>query len=364
MYPRLSISLRGIENNAQVISELCRSRGIGITGVLKSSNSYKESYIPIAQAMKKGGIDSFGDSRMVTIKRMRELGFNEPLMLIRIPMLSELEDLVTYAQSSLHSEKETILALNEEALRQKKVHGVLLMVDLGDLREGVEDKKELLELAGICEDLPGLELLGLGTNLGCYGAIVPDESNLGRLVELAEEVEKMIGRKLELISGGATSTLPLVVQGRCPARINHLRLGEGILVARDLEEIWKVPIPGLRRDNYKLSAQVIEIKEKFSHPRGQIFIDAFGARPSFEDRGRRKRCLIALGKRDIVNFDALSPLVEGIEFLGGSSDHGILDIEDAKEEIKLGDILEFNLFYQAMMHSIESCSVFIDYRED
>ncbi len=364
MYPKLSISLAGIENNAQVIKSLCDDKGIKITGVLKSSNSYKESYIPIAGAMKRGGIADFGDSRMATIIRMRELGFEESLMLIRIPMASEIEDLVKYAQSSLHSEKETILKLNQEALKQGKTHGVLLMVDLGDLREGIEDEGELLELAQICEKLEGVELLGIGTNLGCYGAIVPDEVNLGRLVELAEKIEATIGRRLELISGGATSTLPLVFEGRCPARINHLRLGEGILVARDLEEIWKVHIPGLRMDNYKIQAQVIELKEKFSHPIGKIFIDAFGSRPSFEDRGRRKRCLIALGKRDIANFDALTPDIGGIEFMGGSSDHGILDVEDAKEEIKLGDILEFNLFYQAMMHAIESCSVSIEYRED
>ncbi|NLY36108.1 MAG: alanine/ornithine racemase family PLP-dependent enzyme [Tissierellia bacterium] len=362
MYPKLSISLEGIENNARIIQKLCSDHGIQITAVLKSSNSYENSYLPIAQAMKKGGIHYFGDSRMGTLARMREMGFSDPLMLIRLPMLSEMEELVGYADASLNSEETTLRAINEEALKQEKVHGVLLMVDLGDLREGIEDEKELMEMAQLCEDLPGLDLLGIGTNLGCYGAIVPDEINLGRLVELAEKIEERIGRRLALISGGATSTLPLVVAGKCPRRINHLRLGEGILLARDVEEIWKVTIAGLRRDNYVIEAQVIEVKEKPSHPIGRIFVDAFGNTPSYEDRGRIRRCLIALGKRDIGDFDALTPLTKGMEILGGSSDHGIIDISHVEEEIKVGDFLQFNLYYQAMMHSIESCSVSIEYR--
>lgn len=364
MYPRLSISLRGIEQNAKMIHRLCQEKGVDLTGVLKSSNSYSQTYIPIAQAMKRGGIRHFGDSRMMTLKRMREMGFSDPLMLIRLPMLSELEDLVRYADASLHSERVSLEALSQEAMKQKKIHGVLLMVDLGDLREGIADEKELLEMAEFCEKLPGLELLGIGTNLGCYGAIVPDEKNLGRLVELAEKIEVLLGRELALLSGGATSTLPLVLEGKCPARINHLRVGEGILIARDLPEIWGIDIPGQKQDNYVIEAQVIEVKEKPSHPIGRIFVDAFGQRPTYEDRGVRKRCLIALGKRDIGNFDALTPLTEGIEVLGGSSDHGILDISDVKEDIKVGDILRFNLAYQGMMHAIESCSVSVFYREE
>lgn len=364
MYPKLLISLEGIENNSRIINDLCNKDGIKVTGVVKSSNSYDNSYVPVVQAMKRGGIDSIGDSRMRTIIRMREEGYQGQIMLIRVPMICELEDLVRYADSSLNSERQTLLLLNQEAMKQNKRHGVILMADLGDLREGIEDEEELVETALMCEELEGLELLGIGTNLGCYGAIVPNEDNLGSLVNLARIIEDKIGRELEIVSGGATSTLPLVLEGSCPEGINHLRIGEAILVARDLDEIWKVDIPGIRKDNYIIQAQVIELKEKYSHPVGKIFVDAFGKTPSFEDRGRRKRALVALGKRDVGDLDGLTPLIDGVEVMGGSSDHGILDVEDAVSKIKLGDILSFNLYYGAMMNSIESCSVFIEYRED
>lgn len=357
MYPKLLLSLEGIQQNAKVISELCAQQGIRVTGVVKSSDCRENTYYPILGAMKKGGIQSFGDSRMPTLCRMRQEGSEDFLVLLRVPMLSEVEDLVRYADASLQSEEVVLRRVNEEALKQNTIHSVLLMVDLGDLREGIYLGEELLEMARLAEDLPGLHLLGIGTNLGCYGCVVPDENNLSRLVTLAEKVEEEIGRKLELISGGATSSLPLLLSGKMPKRINHLRIGEGILLARDLPEIWGVEIPGMSTENYILQAEVIEIKEKPSHPIGEIFVDAYGRRKTFENKGMQRRCLVALGERDVGDFHALTPLLEGAVLLGASSDHGILDISAVEEDIQIGSIISFNLYYKAMMHAIESCSV-------
>lgn len=363
MYPRLEISLEGIENNAKIINDICKEKGVILTGVVKSSNSFEESYVPVAQAMTRAGILSLGDSRLRTLIQMRKRGFEGHLMMIRIPMQSELKQLVYYADSSLHSERETLIKLNEEAKKQGKTHGVLLMVDLGDLREGIEDEEELFETALLVEnELTSLELLGIGTNLVCYGGVIPDEDNMTRLVALAEHIEEKIDRTLQLISGGASPNMTMLLEDELPERINHLRMGELILLAKDMVESRNMPLEGMSYDNYILKAEVIEIKTKHSHPQGQIYLDAFGKMPTFEDRGRRKRALVALGQRDVGDINGLTPLMEGIEIMGASSDHGILDIEDAKEEIKLGDIISFRTDYQTMMHSIESASVYIGYR--
>lgn len=354
MYPRLLISLKGIQNNARIIRELCASHGIAVTGVVKSSDCRENSYLPILSAMKEAGLRSFGDSRIPTLRSMRQGGNTDPLLLLRIPMLSEIQDLVRYASASLQSEEVVLRAVSREALRQGKIHHVILMIDLGDLREGIYEEKEILSMALLAEDLPGLHLLGVGTNLGCYGCVVPDEENLSRLIHHAESIEKQIGRTLQIISGGATSSLPLLLEGKMPKRINHLRIGEGILLGRDLHDHWKVHIPGISLDNYVVQAEVIEIKEKPSHPLGKIFIDAFGQRKTFKDQGMRRRCLIALGARDVGDFSTLTPLTPGAHLLGGSSDHGILDITDVEEELQIGSILSFNLYYKAMVHAIES----------
>jgi predicted amino acid racemase len=185
--------------------------------------------------------------------------------------------------------------------------------------------------------------------LGCYGSIKPSEKNLGELCELAEAIEKEIERRLEIISGGASTSLSLLINGKMPERINHLRIGEAIITAKDFPYVWGIEMPGIYRDPMVLKAQVIEVKEKPSYPIGEIFVDAFGNRPVYTDRGIRKRAVLAIGNKDIGDFSKLKPRNEGIEIIGSSSDHLILDIEDYPGEIKVGDVLEFDTFYAAMV---------------
>lgn len=357
-YPVLEIDLKGILHNAKYIVDLCKTYGIQVTGVVKGTASYEDSYQKIAQQYLEAGCLSIGDSRINTIERMREKGVGAEILLIRIPMPSEVNDVVRLCDASLQSEPKTLEKMNEAAGKQNKKHKVILMMDLGDLREGFFDEEELIQTAiHVEENLNHLHLYGIGTNLGCYGAIVPDQYNLSRLVDIAQKIEHKIGRQLEVVSGGATTTLPLVFTASVPEGINHLRVGEGIVLARDLHDIWGLDLSEMRNDNYKLFAEVIEIKEKPTYPIGRIFVDAFGNTPEYKDRGIRKRALIALGKRDIGSCDSIVPKIEGITIEGGSSDHTILDITDCKEEIKIGDILEFDVLYEAMIHATNSSSV-------
>ena len=125
-----------------------------------------------------------------------------------------------------------------------------------------------------------------------------------------------------------------------------------MLLARDLIDLWGYSMEGYHTDTFVLEAQVIEVKEKPSHPIGRIFVDAFGNTPEYEDKGMRKRALIALGKKDIGHHDSLIPKLKGITVEGSSSDHVILDVTDAAEEIKVGDIIEFELYYQQQNSSL------------
>jgi len=193
-------------------------------------------------------------------------------------------------------------------------------------------------------------LYGIGTNLGCYGSIKPTESNLGRLCDIAERIEGLINRELDMISGGATSSLTLLWDGKMPSKINNLRVGEGILVAKDLDDFWKYDMSMLYQDSFVLKAQIVEVKNKPTHPIGERFIDAFGNVPTYKDRGIRKRALLAIGKQDFVSLDTLIPVDNDIELIGGSSDHLIIDIENCSKEYKLGDVLEFNIYYPHLLY--------------
>ncbi len=363
-YPVMQINLSHLYENAKNIIERCKNSGISVTCVVKGTDSYEHSYNKIAKVLLSAGCISIGDSRMNTIKRMRELGFDKEIILLRIPMLSEMDDVIAYANCSLQSGITSLRAANEAAKKANKIHDVILMMDLGDLREGFFDEGELMEAAIITEhELSNLHLKGIGTNLGCYGSICPDETNLGRLISIAKKVEEKINRKLELISGGATSTLPLLLEGKVPQGINHLRIGEGIPLPQNLIDLWECNMPYMHRDVYTIFAEVIEVRNKPSYPIGRIFIDAFGNRQTYEDRGIRKRALLAIGKRDIGDFSSLTPYLEGASILGGSSDHLILDVEDVKEEVKIGDIIAFDVSYGGMVFANNSSSVTKEYIE-
>lgn len=353
-YPQLQINVKKIYENTREFVEYCHGKGVSVSGVIKGFNA-----LPlIVNEIIRGGCAHIASSRIEQLIQQKKQGLDVCCMLLRLPMYSELENLVKYVDISLNSELGTLELIENLCVENNKRHGVILMLDLGDLREGFIDSNELVEAAVYVEEkLKHIELKGIGTNLGCYGSVKPTVKNLSKLVEIARVIEKRIGRKLEIISGGATSSIPLLLEGKLPEGINNLRVGEGILLNRDLPDIWKVPVLKLHQNTFILKAQVIEIKEKPSYPIGELFIDASGNLPVYINRGIRKRAILAVGRQDFGMHDKLIPLLEGIEVIGSSSDHLIIDIETYKEKINVGDILEFGMYYMPMLYLTASCSV-------
>ena len=346
-YPVLEINLKKINENIKSMVDLCRSQGISIAGVVKGANGAPE----VVEQFVSAGCSYIASSRMDQIIKLKEYGLVKPFMMIRIPMFSEIKELVQFVDVSLNSELETLNLIEKECELQGKKHKVILMIDLGDLREGVVDEGEFINLAEYVENhLENVELYGVGTNLSCYGSIMPTEENLGRLCNIAEAIESKINRKMEMISGGATTSLPLVIDGKIPKRVNNLRIGEAVLLAADLDEFWGYDMKHMHKDTFVLKAQVVEIKYKPTHPIGKAFIDAFGNKPTYEDKGIRKRALLAVGKQDFGLQDNLIPQKKGVKIVGSSSDHLIIDIEECDIETKLGDVLDFRMYYSQIMY--------------
>lgn len=358
-FPNLEIDLSKLKHNIDQIVAKCGERGIQVAGVIKGFNGITE----MTKVYNQTGCSSIATSRIEQIIDAKEAGIHGPFAMIRVPMLSEIEEVVRHCDFSLNSEKIVLDAINEECLKQGKRHGVLLMSDLGDLREGFWDKEELIQMARYVEhQLSNVDLRGIGTNLGCYGSIKATPEKLNELVELAEEIEKGIGRQLEIISGGGTTTLPIVFDGTVPPRINHLRIGEGIILAYDMMVQFGVDMSFLNQDVFTLRAQVIEVKDKPSYPVGELSFDAFGQVGEYEDRGMRRRALVALGKVDFAFTDMLMPRNKKVEIMGASSDHLILDIEACKEEICVGDIVEFDLCYATMVFATSSKNIHLTFK--
>lgn len=358
IYPRVEINLQFLKENVEEMVRRCNEKNIDVAGVIKGTTGLTEC----AKQFVGGGCKMIASSRLEQIEDAKEAGIDLPFMLLRVPMLSDISEVVRLTDISLNSELEVLKALNKEAGKQNKKHQVILMADLGDLREGYWDKDEMVSVAVKVEnEMNNLELAGVGTNLGCYGSILATSEKLDELVVIAEKIEESIGRKLRYISGGATSSLMRVIDGDIPDRVNLLRCGEGILLARDLELYYGYDMSFMHQDVYKLKAEVIEVKVKPSHPVGEIAVDAFGHKPEYVDRGMRKRALLGIGKVDYGDIAEIFPEEDGITVLGASSDHTILDVEDYKEDIKPGDIVTFNINYASMVYLTNCRNVQIKY---
>ena len=348
-YPQLEFDLALLRSNADAVISRCRGMGIRVCGVVKGVDGLPEA----ARVLRAAGAAELGTSRLEQVAKCRAAGVPGPWLLIRIPGLTELPDVVALCETSLQSEWPTLLALEEECLRQNKTHRVIVMTDLGDLREGFWDKKELVDVCERVErELPHVHLAGIGVNLTCYGSTKPTPEKMNELVGLARQVEQRIGRKLEIVSGGATSSFTLVHWGTMPAGVNHLRIGEAILLGKDLQVDWGIrDMDYLRMDALTLRAEVVEVKDKPTYPIGEFAIDAFGRKPVYEDRGVRRRAILALGRADVGELESLIPREPGLTVIGGSSDHCIVDVEDCPRRLQVGDIVEFSLCYSHMLYA-------------
>jgi len=329
MYPLLRINLVKLRENTQTIVNLCEKKNIKVVGVTKVFCAIPE----VAQTMVKGGVEILGDSRIKNLKKLQHIPV--PKMLLRIPMKSEVEEVIKYADISLNSEIDTIKSLSEEAKKQRKIHEIILMVDLGDLREGVL-KEDVIPIVEQIVKLEGIRLRGIGTNLTCYGSVIPTPDILEELVEIKNSINKKFNLNLDIVSGGNSSSLYLVQNGLIPREITQLRIGEAIVLGR--ETAFGDRIPHTYDDVFTLEAQIVELKEKPSYPRGILGMDAFGERQVYVDRGIMKRAILAIGRQD-VNMNDLIPIDSSIELIGSSSDHLIVNVTNSTYPYKVGDII-------------------------
>ncbi len=353
MYPRLIVDLKKLESNLDAVAKITKEQGgCSLMIVTKGLCADKEMCKMVA---KHPAVDFMADSRVANIKSYAyEARTNEAMtVLLRIPMHSEVADVVKYVDLSFNSELSTIRMLNEEAAKLGTKHNILLMIDLGDLREGIfyQDEDIIFETVEEILAMKNINLYGIGVNLTCYGAIIPKHDNLSNLVAIARKIEEKFGIKLQMVSGGNSSSIYLIGKGELPEGINNLRLGESFLLGNDTA--YGEKLPGTTGDALVLEAQIVELKEKPSLPIGEVGVDAFGQKPYYEDRGIIKRAIIAIGKQD-TDIDSMEPLDPDVEILGGSSDHIILDVTKSSKGYKVGDIVQFVVGYGGMLKTATS----------
>lgn len=341
--PRLVIDLDKICDNARSLVARLAPKGIGVTGVTKAALGSPA----VAHAMLRGGVDSLGDSRLQNIENLRHAKVNTTTMLIRSPLLSQVDGVVALVDTSFNSEAEVIAALAASASRQNTRHAVVLMVELGDLREGVP-AADVVALAGTTLRHPNLVLAGLGTNLACRSGVVPDRTNMAELTRLVELVERSCGVTLAVVSGGNSANLDWALSGADTGRVNNLRLGEAILLGR--EPLHRRPLTGLHTDAVTLVAEVIESQVKPAQPWGETAEAAFGRQSARCGGGNINQSLLAIGRQDVDPAGLTPPADRHI--LGASSDHLVVDT--GADRCAIGSEIHFELNYSALLRAMTS----------
>ncbi len=334
----IQINLKKIAENYLNLKAYLKKKKVIITPVVKVLAGDTN----VVKRLEKSGADTIGGSRIENIKKFKEAGINSKFLLLRLPSKSEIKEVVKFADYSLNSSMEIISMINEEAKSQKKRHGIILMVEMGDLREGIS-KEKVSEFSEKIAKMKNVYLKGIGANFACYGGVVPSDYKMHVLSDISKKFPK-----IDWISGGNSANINWIRKANNTYNINHLRVGEAIMLGR--ETLLRKPIPKLHLDAFVLIAEVIEFEKKNSIPDGQIVQDAFGKVPTFKNEGLIYRVILDVGRQD-VDPSGLTPMKKNIEVLGASSDHLIVKSDSV---FRVGDKLKFIPNYSALLRIMTS----------
>lgn len=348
--PRIEIDLAKIAHNAETLINLYGSKGIGAMAVTKAVCGDPI----VAEVLIKQNIGILADSKLKNIRKMRESGINAQFVLLKIPAISEVDSVIKYANISINTELIVIRKLSKVAIDKNIRHKIILMVEMGDLREGILPK-DLDEFIQEVLGLPGIEIVGIGANFACFGGVKPSTEKMAQLSSLAEHIEAKFMLPLSLVSGGNSANYNWFLSINNTGKINNVRLGESIYLGR--ETLNRMAIPGLYTDAFTFVSEIIEAKSKPSVPYGEIGQDAFGNIPEFQDVGQMNRAIMGVGSQDVL-IPGLTPRID-IDILGSSSDHTVLNIKNSG--LKVGDEVMYDVNYGALLSAMTSPYVAKEY---
>ena len=338
-----------LASNYQHLSRLFAEHDIEwavVSKMLCGNRAYLEELIGL-------GSRSICDSRISNLATVKDIDPDVETIYIKPPAKRSIEDVVRYADVSFNTERYTIELLSAEAGRQGKVHRVIIMIELGDLREGIMGS-HLIEFYESILKLPHIEVVGIGANLNCLNGVMPSEDKLIQMSLYEQLIEAKFNVSIPWVSGGTSVIIPLLLRGQVPSGINHFRVGEALYFGNNL--ITEEPMEGMHTDVFKLFAEVIEITEKPKVPIGYLGENPSGE--SFEidedDYGKSSyRAILDIGLLD-VDASYLLPDDEKLQFLGASSDMIVLDLGDDYDRYKVGDLVSFNLKYMGALNLLNS----------
>lgn len=343
---RLLINTETILHNYHYVRRLIGMHNGQLTVVLKALCGNVEAI----RSLVDGGIKSIADSRLENLKAITEAGIEAEKWYLKPPHPDELEEVIKYSDVSLNTELNTVIEINKASEKSGLKHRILLMIELGDLREGILPGT-LVEMYNNVFNLGNIKIVGIGTNLGCLSGTVPGVDQLMQLVLYRELLELKFKKKIQIVSAGSSASLPFLMQGAIPKQVNHFRVGESILLGSDL--IQGGTLAGLKEDGFILEAGIVEVKEKSLTPVGEIHEDlqpfnSQGEQKQYNPGERGFRAVVTVGELD-TDIAGLTPVNTAYEVAGASSDLTVVNIGSDDPNVSVGDYIRFRMSYSALI---------------
>lgn len=299
------------------------------------------------------GIAQICDSRVSNLKIIKDIDPQVETVYIKPPPKRSIDEIVKVADVSFNTELATIKLLSKAAQNQNKIHKIVIMIELGELREGVL-RDDLIDFYEHIVQLPNIDVVGIGTNLTCMYGVLPNNDKLIQLSLYTQIIEAKFNRKIPYISGGASVTIPLIKNNILPQAINHFRVGETLFCGTDVYH--NEPFPELKSDVFTLYAEVLEINEKPLVPDGDLGLNLMGEQIEIDEKLLGKetnRALVDVGLLDIES-DHIRPMKEYMSIIGASSDMLVVDLKENQEKIKVGDLIPFTMNYMGILRIMNS----------
>ena len=337
------LNRKKLQENHQYLNRLFSDNNIEwgvVSKVFCGSKTYLKEIIDL-------GVQQMCDSRITNLKIIKSLNPGIETVFIKPPAKRYISSIVKYADASFNTEFETIKMLSDEAVRQNKMHKIIIMIELGELREGVM-REEFIDFYEKVFKLHNIEVAGLGTNLTCMYGVLPSQDKLLQLCLYAQLIEAKFHRGIPYITGGSSVTIPLIARGLLPKAVNHFRVGETLFLGTDVYN--STPNPDMHQDVFKQYAEIIELREKPMVPDGNLGHNVSGDTLQFEgdENSSSHRAIIDIGLLD-VEESHIRPVDIDLKIVGSSSDMMVVDLGANAAQYKVGSLIAFNLSYMGIL---------------
>lgn len=354
----LVINTEKIIGNIKKITKFLKQHNKEWSLITKVFSGDKEFLKKILRKDVIKGIQSVGDSRLSSLKNLKSVNPDMITIYIKPPAEVYSDEVVEYADISLNSSFRTIKSLNNAAKKQKKIHKIIIMIELGELREGVK-RDDFLDFYEKVFELSNIEVIGLGSNLGCMYGVEPTYDKLLQLCLYKELIQAKFNKEIALISGGSSITLPLLERQSVPPDMNHFRIGEAAFFGTSPLE--NKQFKDLYTTAFKFYANIIELEEKEIIPSGNISDASIGHAADFNDNDFKEtthKAILDFGMLDVSN-EEIDPIDESVKFVGITSDLIVVDIgnnkdKDGKKKYSVGDKIQFKPSYMGVARLLNS----------